>query len=70
MFKETDVMDELDKFFEDDEKSKKRYKMLLKLGISTEYGGKEIKMGDAKKKETKKKIIRIHRKDKDNDNIF
>lgn len=70
MFKEIDVMDELDKFFEDDEKSKKRYKMLLRLGISTEYDGKEIKMGEAKKKETKKKIIRIHQKGKDNDNIF
>jgi len=70
MFNEVEVMDELDKFFEDDEKSKKRYKMLLSLGVSAEYRGKDIKMGDAKKKEVKKKVIQIHRKGKDNDNIF
>lgn len=63
-------MDELDKFFEDDEKSKKRYKMLLRLGLTAEYRGKEIKMGEVKKKEIKKKTIKIHRKGKDNDNIF
>jgi hypothetical protein len=70
MFNEVEIMDELDKFFEDDEKSKKRYKMLLKLGLTAAYQGKEIKMGEIKKKETKKKIIKIHRKGKDNDNIF
>lgn len=70
MFNEVEIMDELDKFFEDDEKSKKRYKMLLKLRLTAAYQGKEIKMGEIKKKETKKKIIKIHRKGKDNDNIF
>jgi hypothetical protein len=72
MFNEIAVMDELDKFFEDDEKSKKRYKLLLSLKISTKYLGKNIIISEPKKKETKKKIIKIHRKSKgkDNDNIF
>lgn len=72
MFNEIAVMDELDKFFEDDEKSKKRYKLLLGLKISTKYLGKNIIIDEPKKKETRKKLIKIHRKgkDNDNDNIF
>ena len=64
-------MDEIDKFFEDNEKSKKRYKLLLQFGLSPKYKGKELKMGEPKKKEVKKKVIKIHKKGKpDNDNIF
>ncbi len=70
MYKEHDVMDEIDKFFEDDEKSKKKYKMLLKFGANSAYAGKGFTLGEAKKKKVKKKVVRIHTKEKDNDTIF
>lgn len=71
MFNEVEVMDELDKFFDDNEKSKKRYKLLMQFGLSSKYGGKELKLEEPKKKEIKKKVIKIHKKGKpDNDNIF
>jgi hypothetical protein len=71
MFEERLVMDELDKFFEDDEKSKKKYKLLVNFGLSSAYKGKVIKLGEAKKKEVKKRSVKVHRKGtKENDNIF
>lgn len=70
MCKEYEVMDEIDKFFEDDEKSKKKYKMLVRFGANSAYGGKGISLGEAKKKKIKKKVVRIHTKEKDNDSIF
>ena len=64
-------MDELDKFFEDDEKSKKKYKLLVNFGLSPAYKGKGIKFGEAKKKEVKKRAVKVHKKgNKENDNIF
>lgn len=70
MYKESEVMDEIDKFFEDDEKSKKRYKMLLRFGANSSYKGKDFSLGEAKKKKIKKKVVRVHTKDKDSDKIF
>ena len=71
MFDEILVMDEIDKFFEDDEKSKKRFKLLVSFGPSSSYKGKSIKLGEAKKKEVKKRTVKVHKKGtKDNDNIF
>jgi hypothetical protein len=71
MFEERYVMDELDKFFEDDEKSKKRYKLLVSFDPSASYKGKFIKLGEAKKKEVKKRVVKVHKKgSKENDNIF
>jgi hypothetical protein len=70
MYKENEVMEELDKFFEDDEKSKKKYKMLLKFSVDSSYKGKVFLVPPAEKKKIKKKIIRVHKKGKDNDNIF
>lgn len=70
MYKEREVMEELDKFFEDDEKSKKKYKMLLRFAAASTYGGKGFSLPPIEKKKVKKKVVRIHRKEKDNDNIF
>lgn len=70
MFEERMIMDEIDKFFEDDEKNKKRYKLFLNLGISAEYAGKDIKLNNPILKKIKSKTIHIHQKRKNNDNLF
>lgn len=71
MFEERLVMDELDKFFEDDEKSKKKYKLLVSFGLSPKYKGKAFEIGEAKKKEVKKRVVKVHKKGaKENDNLF
>lgn len=71
MFEEIQVMDELDKFFEDDEKSKKRFKLLVSFDPTAAYKGKVLKLGEVKKKEIKKRTLKIHQKgSKENDNIF
>lgn len=70
MFEESTIMDEIDKFFEDNEKNKKRYKLFLNLGISAEYTGKDIELNNPILKKIKNKTIHIHQKRKNNDNLF
>lgn len=64
------IMNEIDKFFEDDEKNKKRYKFFLTFGISAEYHAKDIQLNKPIFKKNKNKTIFIHQKRKNNDNLF
>jgi len=70
MFEENQVMEEIDKFFEDDEKYKKKFKLFLMLKLDAEYQGTDIQLNVPIKKEVKRNFIRVHRKIKKGDNLF
>ena len=71
MFEENQVMEEIDKFFDDDEKYKKKYKLFLMLRLDAEYQGKDIQLNNPPiKKEVKHDFIHIYCKIKKGDNLF